>query len=73
MSSLTAAARRRGDGSGNWVQIAWNIFWAMISEIFDESAYQRFLERTNSSRSKESYHAFLRERAASDVSKPRCC
>jgi hypothetical protein len=50
-----------------------NIIRAVLSEIFDESAYRRFLERTRSSRSRESYRAFTRERDASMQKKPRCC
>ncbi|MBZ5531105.1 MAG: hypothetical protein LAO20_06720 [Acidobacteriia bacterium] len=46
---------------------------ATLREIFDESAYERFLTRTQSARSVESYRAFLGERESSIVSKPRCC
>jgi hypothetical protein len=46
---------------------------AALCEIFDESAYDRFLLRTNASRSIASYHEFTRERDASMVKKLRCC
>jgi hypothetical protein len=46
---------------------------AMLREIFDESAYDRFLLRTQASRSAASYRAFTRERDAAMVKKPRCC
>jgi hypothetical protein len=46
---------------------------AAIREIFDESAYDRFLLRTNASRSIASYRAFTHERDASMQKKPRCC
>ena len=46
---------------------------AMLREIFDESAYDRFLLRTHASRSVASYRAFTRERDAAMVKKPRCC
>jgi hypothetical protein len=46
---------------------------AAISEIFDESAYERFLLRTNAGRSIASYRAFSRERDVSMQKKPRCC
>ena len=59
--------------SGNWIQNAWNIFRAALAEIFDESPYVRFLERTGSARSKESYRDFMRERASASAEKPRCC
>jgi hypothetical protein len=47
--------------------------FATLREIFDESAYDRFLQRTQAARSVESYSAFLREREAGTLRKPRCC
>jgi hypothetical protein len=49
------------------------ILFAAIREIFDESAYGRFLLRTNAGRSIASYRAFTRERDVSMQKKPRCC
>jgi hypothetical protein len=46
---------------------------AALHEIFDESAYDRFLLRTHASRSAASYRAFTRERDAAMAEKPRCC
>jgi hypothetical protein len=46
---------------------------ATLREIFDESAYDRFLSRTHASRSVASYHEFARERDAAMLKKPRCC
>jgi hypothetical protein len=46
---------------------------AMLREIFDESAYDRFLLRTHASRSIASYRAFTRERDTAMLEKPRCC
>lgn len=57
----------------NLVQNAWNVLCATLAEIFDESSYERFLERTLSSRSKESYRDFMREREAVSARRPRCC
>jgi len=59
----------------NWqlAKFAWEILTATLCEIFDESAYQRFLERTSSLRSKESYRLFLLERESATLRKPRCC
>jgi hypothetical protein len=48
-------------------------FRAALREIFDESAYDRFLLRTHGSRSVASYRAFTRERDAAMLKKPRCC
>ena len=46
---------------------------ATLREIFDESAYDRFLLRTQASRTTASYREFMRERDAALVKKPRCC
>ena|SRR5438270_7778902 len=46
---------------------------AALREIFDESAYDRFLLRTQASRSTASYREFTRERDAAMLKKPRCC
>ena len=50
-----------------------HIIRATLREIFDESAYDRFLLRTQASRSVGSYRAFARERDAAMMKKPRCC
>jgi hypothetical protein len=46
---------------------------ATLREIFDESAYDRFLLRTHASRSRASYREFTRDRDAAMLKKPRCC
>ena len=48
------------------------ILFSALREIFDESAYSRFLERTNMASSPAAYAAFWRERE-SKAPKPRCC
>jgi hypothetical protein len=50
-----------------------HLILATLREIFDENAYERFLQRTDSVRSVESYGAFLREKEAATARKPRCC
>ena len=59
----------------NWqlAKFVWKMLAATLCEIFDESAYQRFLERTSSPRSKKSYCDFMRERESMATTKPRCC
>jgi hypothetical protein len=52
---------------------AWKLFLATLREIFDESAYDRFLRRTHASRSIASYRQFVQERDEALVKKPRCC
>jgi hypothetical protein len=55
------------------VENVWNIIRAALREIFDESAYDRFLLRARVSPSPESYRAFMREKEAGIVHKPKCC
>lgn len=47
--------------------------WAAIQEIFEESAYRRFLERYQMLPSRQSYAAFLREQNTEKERRPRCC
>ncbi|MCU1296652.1 MAG: hypothetical protein JWO91_930 [Acidobacteriaceae bacterium] len=47
--------------------------WAALREIFDESAYTRFLDRQKVSSSRETYAAFLRENELAKARRPRCC
>jgi hypothetical protein len=44
-----------------------------LQEIFEESAYARFLERRGIPSSREAYANFLRETESSRVRRPRCC
>ncbi|HET9285809.1 MAG TPA: CstA-like transporter-associated (seleno)protein [Candidatus Angelobacter sp.] len=72
---FTAEARRREEKSAlRWrLQNGWKILRSILREIFDESAYDRFLQRTKTSHSVESYRAFMRERESAAAQKPRCC
>lgn len=49
------------------------ILMATLREIFDESAYARFLQRNQSQSSPESYQNFLRETEIARARRPRCC
>jgi len=79
MRTSTTEARRHGERSGDLVIARdrvikiMQIIKATFREIFDESAYDRFLLRTHASRSIASYQAFTRERDAALLKKPRCC
>lgn len=46
---------------------------AALREIFDESAYARFLSRRQLDSSPEAYAAFWREHEAGKVRRPKCC
>jgi len=49
------------------------IILAVLREIFDESAYARFLTRNGMISSAASYAEFLRETELSRARRPRCC
>ena len=53
--------------------LMWRTLKAMFREIFDESAYDRFLLRTGKTRSVVSYREFLKETETASARKPRCC
>jgi hypothetical protein len=49
------------------------IFFATLHEIFDESAYARFLEQKQLVSSRAAYAAFRRENDAAKARRPKCC
>ena len=46
---------------------------AVLSEIFDEAAYGRFLRRNQRESSPAAYAAFLHESAEAKARRPKCC
>lgn len=46
---------------------------AALREIFDESAYARFLERQSQASSPAAYRDFLRDGETARARRPRCC
>ena len=46
---------------------------ATLREIFDESAYARFLTRRQANSSPKAYAAFLREQSETRSGQHRCC
>jgi hypothetical protein len=46
---------------------------ATLREIFDESAYQRFLDRSRLESSPHAYAIFLQENEQAKSRRPRCC
>ena len=65
------SGRRRS--LGDLFRRATNILWSTLREIFDESAYARFLDRQNLQSSRSAYTAFLREGQKQRERRPRCC
>lgn len=55
------------------IQKSFRVLLATLREIFDENAYQRFLVRTGSAASVQSYREFQSERESAMATKPRCC
>jgi hypothetical protein len=56
-----------------WLAQGAALFISCLQEIFDESAYTRFLGQHRMSSSPESYAEFLREQATAKARRPRCC
>lgn len=52
---------------------AFQILLATLREIFDESAYARFLQREHMSSSRHAYSEFWREREKKYSRCQRCC
>jgi len=73
--------RRHGDTERSGIKrvflehagLIWDTAVATLREVFDESAYERFLARAGKQRSVNSYREFSRERESSLARKPRCC
>jgi hypothetical protein len=63
----------RGRGRPRHTFNAPKLLMAALHEIFDEAAYSRFLKRTRTERSRESYAEFLRENEMAKARRPRCC
>jgi hypothetical protein len=67
------------EGARRWRSLGWlfnrtiNVFWSALREIFDESAYARFLARQNVPSSPCAYAAFMRETQKQRETRPRCC
>jgi hypothetical protein len=49
------------------------VFVATLREIFDESAYQRFLDRSQLQSSAGSYAMFCQETEQARSRRPKCC
>lgn len=45
----------------------------VLQEIFDESSYRRFLQRSGVPSSRDSYRDFWREKEVAHARRPRCC
>ena len=72
-NAASGSSRETAFMFGRRIFQTWTLVRAALREIFDESAYDRFLLRTNAARSVASYRDYMRERDAAILKKPRCC
>ncbi len=63
----------RSTGFRSVIRHARSLLVSALREIFDESAYNRFLDRRQLPSSREAYAAFRREYEAAKALRPRCC
>jgi hypothetical protein len=64
---------RRLRDLAQFLKVVAGVLRLAVREIFDESAYARFLERQHLASSRHSYAAFLRESQCQRERRPRCC
>jgi hypothetical protein len=60
-------------GSAPLLTRAVALLLSCLREIFDESAYARFLHRSRVPSSREAYAAFRQEYESAKARRPRCC
>jgi len=56
-----------------WLSQAAAVLASLLRELFDESAYSRFLERNRMSSSTSAYAAFRKESERLKAQRPKCC
>lgn len=66
------AAEGQSNPRKKFLKLALGLLITTLREIFDESAYARFLQRTKVPSSPAAYATFWREREGK-APKPRCC
>jgi hypothetical protein len=57
----------------NALKSCMSVFTAMLREIFDETAYARFLNQRQLASSRSAYAAFRQEHEISKARRPKCC
>ena len=69
-----ARANRAGAGAMVAAIIrSWRVLVAALQELFDEAAYQRFLDRSRLESSPKAYAIFRQEIEQAQSRRPRCC
>ena len=67
------ADRAKADAILAAITRPFTVLVAVLREIFDESAYARFLDRQRVASSQAAYGEFLRESEIAKARRPRCC
>jgi hypothetical protein len=79
LDSITNRAAERcsagqpGAAVPTWLVAATTLLLAALREIFDESAYSRFLVRHGMTSCPSAYAAFLGEQEVIKARRPKCC
>jgi hypothetical protein len=68
-----AQGRLTGASVPTWFVAVATALLSTLREVFDESAYSRFLARHGVSSSQQAYAAFLREQEGIKARRPKCC
>ena len=71
-AELCSAGRTRASVP-TWLVGVTRLMLSTLREIFDESAYSRFLARHEMSSCRQAYAAFLREQEGIKARRPKCC
>ena len=72
LESLPGCARLDNRGRLSLRELC-GLIVAVLREIFDESAYQRFLDRSRLESSSHAYAIFQQENEQAKSRRPRCC
>lgn len=67
------SAGQQGAAAPTWLVATVTLLLSTLREIFDESAYARFLARDGMASSPSAYAAFLHEQEAMKARRPKCC
>jgi hypothetical protein len=67
------SAGQPGAAVPTWFVATATLLLSILREIFDESAYSRFLARHGMSSCPTTYAAFLREQEGIKARRPKCC
>jgi hypothetical protein len=72
-AELCSAAQTWTSGPTWFMVRVWSVLRSVLLEIFDESAYARFLARQGMTSSRKAYAGFLDEQQHLKSRRPRCC